>query len=194
MIKTKKERTQEEILEAAKYIVHANGHEAVTVRSLAKVTGYSYTNLYYYFKDLNSLLWILRLEIIEDMVEELTAKSFHKEDPIDEILEAFFSYTDYFFRNPNVFRFFYFYPFIQPEGDDSFQKLDKRFQTLWQDSFIRLTQEGIIDFKDIEIVAKTVIFSLQGMIMLSFSSNGEMNEDNIKNELSKLINYLLLRR
>ncbi|HOI84753.1 MAG TPA: TetR/AcrR family transcriptional regulator [Acholeplasmataceae bacterium] len=190
MKQTKKERTQKEIIEAAKDIIHDKGHEAVTVRYLAEVTGYSYTNLYYYFKDVNAFLWTLRLDMIEDMITELTSISFKKDDPVEEILGAFFCYTDYFFKHPNVFRFFYFYPFVQPEGDDSYQKLEQRFHSMWQTSFIRLIQEGIIQTEDIEVVAKTIIYALQGMIMLSFSSNGATQKEDIKDELIKLVNYL----
>ncbi len=190
MKQTKKKRTQKEIIEAAKDIIHDKGHEAVTVRYLAEVTGYSYTNLYYYFKDVNALLWTLRLDMIEDMITELTSISFKKDDPVEEILGAFFCYTDYFFKHPNVFRFFYFYPFVQPEGDDSYQKLEQRFHSMWQTSFIRLIQEGIIQTEDIEVVAKTIIYALQGMIMLSFSSNGATQKEDIKDELIKLVNYL----
>ena len=190
MKQTKKERTQKEIIEAAKDIIHDKGHEAVTVRYLAEVTGYSYTNLYYYFKDVNALLWTLRLDMIEDMITELTSISFKKDDPVEEILGAFFCYTDYFFKHPNVFRFFYFYPFVQPEGDDSYQKLEQKFQGMWQTSFIRLIQEGIVQTEDIEVVAKTIIYALQGMIMLSFSSNGATQKEDIKDELIKLVNYL----
>lgn len=190
MKQTKKERTQKEIIDAAKGIIHDKGHVAVTVRCLAEVTGYSHTNLYYYFKDLNALLWALRFEMIEDMITELTSISFKKDDPVEEILEAFFCYTDYFFKHPNVFRFFYFYPFVQPEGDDSYQKLEQRFHSMWQTSFIRLIQEGIIQNEDIEVVARTIIYALQGMIMLSFSSNGSTQKEDIKDELIKLVNYL----
>jgi AcrR family transcriptional regulator len=190
MKQTKKERTQKEIIETAKDIIHDKGHEAVTVRYLAEVTGYSYTNLYYYFKDVNALLWTLRLDMIEDMITELTSIPFMKEDPVEEILDAFFCYTDYFFKHPNVFRFFYFYPFVQPEGDNSYQKLEQRFHSMWQTSFIRLIQENIIQTEDIEVVAKTIIYALQGMIMLSFSSNGDTKKEDIKDELVQLVNYL----
>jgi AcrR family transcriptional regulator len=190
MKQTKKERTQKEIIEAAKEIIRKKGHEAVTVRYLAETTGYSYTNLYYYFKDLNALLWALRLDMIEDMITELIAVSLTNEDPIEEILSTFFSYTDYFFTHPNTFRFFYFYPFVQPEGDDSYQKLEQRFHGIWQTSFFRLIQEDIIKTEDIEVVAKTIIYALQGMIMLSFSSNGATKKEDIKDELVKLVNYL----
>lgn len=190
MNQTKKERTQKEIIQAAKKIVHDKGYEAVTVRHLAEVTGYSHTNLYYYFKDLNSLLWELRLVMIEDMISELASVSFAKDDPVEEILDALFCYTDYFFSHPNIFRFFYFYSFVPPEGDDSFQKLEKRFNGMWQTSFSRLLQEGVIQADAIEVAAKTIIYALQGMIMLSFSSNGLTKQEDIKEELVKLVNYL----
>lgn len=187
---TKKERTQKDIINAAKVIIHEKGHEAITVRYLAELTGYSHTNLYYYFKDLSALLWTLRFDMIDDMISELSSVPYKKNDPVEEILEAFFCYTDYFFANPNVFRFFYFYPFVRPEGDDSDQKLEKRFQGIWQESFGRLIQEGIIQAEDIEVVAKTIIYALQGMIMLSFSSNGSAQKEDVKEELKKLVNYL----
>lgn len=191
MTSTKRERTQKEIIAAAKNIIHDKGHEAVTVRSLAEVTGYSYTNLYYYFKDINALLWAIRLSMIENMITELTESYIKKEDPVQEILGAFISYSDYFFKHPNVFRFFYFYPFVQPEGDDSYQKLEQQFHGIWQTSFFRLIQEGILQALDLEVVAKTIIYALQGMIMLSFSSNGSSKKEDIEEELVKLVHYLL---
>ena len=187
---TKRERTQKEIIEAAKGIVHEKGHEAVTVRYLAEVTGYSYTNLYYYFKDISVFLWTLRLEMIEDMITELTSVSITKDDPIEEILGAFYSYTDYFFKHPNIFRFFYFYPFVQLVGDNSYQKLEERFNGMWHSSFFRFIQEGVLQPEDVEIVAKTMIYTLQGMIMLSFSSNGTIRQEDIKAELIKILHYL----
>lgn len=190
MKQTKKERTQKEIIKAAKDIIHDKGYEAVTVRYLAKLTGYSYTNLYYYFKDVSALLWTLRLDMIEDMITELASISIKNDDPVEEILSFFFCYTDYFFKHSNVFRFFYFYPFVQPEEDDNYQKLEQQFQNMWPTFFIRLTKEGIIQIEDIEVVAKTIIYALQGMIMLSFSSNGATKKEDIKDELTKLVNYL----
>lgn len=191
MKQTKKQRTQKEIIEAAKSIIHEKGHEAITVRYLAEVTGYSYTNLYYYFKDVNALLWTLRLDMIEDMIAELTSIPIKKEDPVEEVLEALLCYVDYFFNNPTIFRFFYFYPFIKPEGDESYQKLEQHFQGIWQESFSRLIHEGLIEPEDVQIVAKTIIYALQGMIMLSFSSNGSTQQENIKDEILKLLNYLI---
>lgn len=190
---SKKERTQKEIMEAAKEIILEKGYEAVTVRCLAEATGYSHTNLYYYFKDLNALLWSLRFDMIEDMIAELSAVPTAKEDPVDEILAAFFGYADYYFRHPNVFRFFYFYPFVQPDGDERYQKLEQRFQGIWKTSFSRLTGKGIIDIDDIEVAAKTIIYSLHGMIMLNLSANGTPTQEDFEAELSKMVHNLFKR-
>lgn len=186
----KKERTQREILEAAKGIIHEKGHEAVTVRYLAEVTGNSYTNLYYYFKDLNALLWALRLEMVEDMIGQLTSAFEPKADPVEEIIGAFSLYSDYFFNHPNVFRFFYFYPFTQPAGDTGYEVLEQKFQGMWQTSFIRLVQERIIRSEDIEVIAKTLIYAMQGMIMLSLSANGSSTKEGVKQELEIIANNL----
>src|SRR5690554_318499 len=138
MKSTKKEQIQKELLAAGKELILNNGHEGVTVRSLAEATGYSHTNLYYYFKDLQTFFWKLRLDLIEDMIAELSSVPIKKnEDPVEEILQIFYLYMDYFFHHPNVFRFFYFYPFVSPADPAEDQNLELRFHELWQTSFAR---------------------------------------------------------
>ncbi len=187
----KKERTQQEILRAAKQVVHELGHEAITARRLADETGYAHTSLYYYFKDLNSLLWTLRLEMIEDMIAALDPGAEKKEDPVEELLAAFWCYADYFFDHPNVFRFFYFYPYAQPEENDRYREMEIRFQGMWATSFAGLVREKILRADDVDVVAKTIIYTLQGMLMLHFSANGSLDRKTVKYELDKIIRRLL---
>ena len=188
---TKKERTYQEIIQAAKVIVRDEGHNAVTVRRLAEKTGLAYTSLYYYFKDLNALLWTLRLDMIEDMIADLSAADLQHEDPVAELLAALFSYVDYFFQHPTIFRFFYFCHFDQPEGDDRYEKLQARFGGIWQASLARLVQAQIIPAHDLDSLARTIIYALQGMMTLSFSANGLMSSEAVQSELARLVQYLL---
>lgn len=187
---TKKERTQKDIIQSAKKIIHNLGYESLTVRRLANETGFSYPNLYYYFKDLDTLCWELRLVMIEDMINELSSSDSTKKNPVDELVETLNIYISYYFENPNVFRFFYFNTFTQPEGDDSYKNLQEKFNKMWLSSFNRLIQENILNIEDMEVVVKIIINSLHGMITLSFSSNGSMSKEDIESELQKIIHHL----
>jgi len=191
MKEKRKDRTISEILDAAKGIVHQDGHEAVTVRHLAERTGYTHTNLYYYFKDLESFLWSLRMAMIEDMIDELQSAPQRENDPVDDVIMAFFRYTNYFIDHPNVFRFFYFHSFIQPEHDDRFQALEQRLQGTWQTTFHRLIQLGVVRAEDLDTVARTIIYAVQGMLLLRLSSNGPEKQQDINQELTGMIRFTL---
>lgn len=186
----KKERTRQEIIQAAKGIVLEHGYEAVTVRRLAEVTGYTHTNLYYYFKDLDSLLWALRMDMIEEMIVELTSGHPAGDDPVDEILDAFSRYAAYYYQHPGVFRFFYFRAFVQPGEDDGSDNLDGRFSQIWQASFGRLIEAGIIRTEDLDTIARSIIYALHGLLMFSFSANGMSDPDSVRNELAKMVRLL----
>lgn len=188
---TKKEKVKKEIIQYAKKVVMESGFEKLTVRGLAKETGFSFTNIYYYFENLDTLFWDLRLEMIEDMIKELTFISSSEENSINELINVLSDYVSYYFKRPNIFRFFYFKNFVKPTEDNSFDKIEVKFSEMWQTLFSRLIQEGIVSYENIEIMSKTIIYSLHGMIMLSFSSNGSMNQEDINNELKKIVRNLL---
>ena len=187
---TKKDRTRREIMEVAKNIIREKGHDALTVRYLAQITGYSYTNLYYYFRDLPAFLWALRLDMIEDMIGELSVDP--ETVPDEEFFHSLCVYTEYFFQHPNIFRFFYFYPFAPPEGDESQQGLEKRFRSIWQDAFAGLLREGILQPNEIEAASKTIIYALQGFILLHISAGGPVEGD-WREELQQIINQIIKR-
>jgi AcrR family transcriptional regulator len=194
----KKQQTRQLFIDAAKQIVLSDGHAAITVRRVADITGYTYPILYHYFKDLNALYWDLRLNMIEDMIKALTEvpvqtiESINSpiDDPLKEILQSFLTYCDYFFDHPNVFRFFYFHDFIKPEGNEDYAHLEQRFAEMWQGTFSRLIAANYMKSEDVAIVAKTLIYAIQGMIMLSLSSNGSLTQEEIHVELEMLVQYL----
>ena len=194
----KKQQARQLFIDAAKQIVLSDGHDAITVRRVADLTGYTYPILYHYFKDLNALYWDLRLNMIEDMIIALTeapvqtkkAINSAVDDPIKDILQNFMIYCDYFFDHPNVFRFFYFHDFVKPEGNEDYAHLEQRFAAMWQGTFSKLISTNHLSAEEVAIVAKTLIYSIQGMIMLSLSSNGSLTQKEIHVELEMLVKYL----
>lgn len=192
-IKTsRRERIREEIVAAARGIILSQGHEAVTVRSLAAATGYTHTNLYYYFRDLESLLGEVRLQMISAMIEELNQPADTiAADPAEALLEALWRYVDYFLIHPTVFRFFYFTNQAQAFAQDQSADLDVRFRGIWQDAFARLIAMGIVDADEIELLARTLIYALQGMILLNLSASGQPQTEVLKAELKQTLGWLL---
>ncbi|MFA9378771.1 MAG: TetR/AcrR family transcriptional regulator [Lachnotalea sp.] len=124
----KKSSTINLLMSVAKEIIKKEGYEAVTVRRVASMTQYSYPLLYHYFKDLKSFLWLVRIEMIEDMITDLPYIRDNTKNPIEEVKDMFNQYMKYFFKNPTIFKFFYYYPFIKPSEHTDYDELEKKLR------------------------------------------------------------------
>lgn len=187
----KRDRIREEILAAARGIILTQGHEAVTVRSLAAATGYTHTNLYYYFRDLESMLGEVRLQMIEAMIRELSPAENPGADPTEAMLDSLWRYVEYFLSHPTVFRFFYFSPQGQAFTREQQTDLEARFQGIWQDAFARLIEAGIVAPDEMEILARTLIYALQGMILLNLAAGAPPRTQALREELRQMLEWLL---
>jgi len=118
-------------------------------------------------------------DMIEDMIGELSAVPIAAHDPADEILSAFSSYAGYYFKHPNVFRFFIFILLFSRMEMSVIKSWNSGFKE-YGDLLLQIGREGIIDVNEIEVVAKTIIYALQGMIMLNLSSNGTASQEDIQ--------------
>lgn len=191
MQEVRRDRTRKEILAAAAEIIKNEGYEKITVRHLGQLTGLSHTVFYHYFKNLNGLLAALRLEMIEDMVSLLGSETKKTDDQIEMLIRVFNDYANYYIRNPNVFRFFYFYPFSDLQKDMESSALEVRFQAMWQESFAGLVKDGIVAEEDVFTVAKTIIYAISGMLLLAFTSSAATTKPDIEKEIRQIILFLL---
>jgi AcrR family transcriptional regulator len=187
----KQGRTKKEILKAAQIIIQNEGYEKITVRHLAEVTGYSHTIFYHYFKNLHGLLWTLRLEMIDGMIDELGKAPLESGDSVDDIVFVFTEYANYFMTNPNIFRFFYFYPFSDPNESMLSSEIENRFQSMWQESFACLISEGVISQDQLFVVAKSIIYAISGLLLLNLSTAGLATRIDIEREIEGIIKFLL---
>jgi len=191
MKEVRRDRTRKEILAAAADIIKNEGYEKITVRHLGQLTGLSHTVFYHYFKNLNGLLAALRLEMIEDMVSLLGSETKKTDDQIEMLISVFNDYANYYIKNPNVFRFFYFYPFSDLQKDMESSALEVRFQAMWQESFAGLVKEGVVLEEDVFTVAKTIIYAISGMLLLAFTSSAAAAKPDIEKEIRQTIQFLL---
>ncbi len=190
--KRKRDRTKMYFLEAAKDMIASQGVESVSVRNIADAAGYSYPTLYNYFHDLNELLWetkgLMILELVEIMQQEIR----YPLKDMEEVKGAFKAYIQYYLDHPNVFKFFYQYPLQRPEGKRDDAPAEPDFGAMWNEGFQAFVHSGRLEHKDIEAAAKTIIYAIHGMLMLSFSNNGDLNEAaNLYRDLNQIVDFIL---
>ncbi len=187
----KRERIKMYFIEAAKEIIINEGYASVSVRKVADMAGYSYATIYNYFADLNELMWEVKEVMVEELVEALQKKMQRTTYDIEEVKKGIRIYTEYYFKNPNVFEFFYFCPLSKPDNKTADKKEVPDFDAIWKETFKGLVLEGRLREQDIEVVAKTFIYAIHGLIMLSFSNNGDLTEKKVYEELDKIVDFIL---
>ena len=187
----KKQRIRTYFLEAAGEIILKEGVESVTVRKVADIAGYSYATIYNYFTDLNQLLWEVKKLMINDIVEALYKKMAGTAKDVDGIKKSFKMYVEYFLENPNVFKFFYFHHLGKPAEETGENEEDPDFDAMWKETFKELVISGKIRAEDIEVLARTLIYAVHGLITLYFSEDVDYKGEDVYCELDKVIEYIL---
>jgi len=190
----KKQRIKQYFLEAAREIIVKEGVENVTVRKVADLAGYSYATIYNYFPDLNALLWDVKKLMIGDLLEYMQKNIPPAVKDTKGIKSLFETYIGYHFRNPHVFAFFYFHRLARPESGVEGTEAGPDFRTMWGETFKCFVTEGILEEKDIEVMAKIFIYAIHGMIALCLSNNGDLTEERVYDELESMVDYLLRKR
>lgn len=187
----KRQRIKGYFLEAAKEIIINEGVENVSVRKVADIAGYSYATIYNYFRDVNELLWEVKGVMINDLIEVIQKKMQKAVYDTAGIKSLFRAYTAYYFENPNVFKFFYLHSINRPNAgtDDGVAEAD--FGAMWTETFKGFVLDGKLQERDIEVVAKIFIYTMHGLLTLSFSNNGDLTEENVYKDLDKIVDYLL---
>ncbi len=190
--KRKRIRTKMYFIEAAKDMIESQGVESVSVRNIAESAGYSYPTLYNYFHDLSELLWETKGFMILDLVEIMRQKTSYPMKDMEEVKGGFKAYIQYYLDHPNVFKFFYQYPLQKPEGKPEDEPAEPDYGSMWNEAFQGFVRSGRLQEKDIEAAAKTLIYAIHGMLMLSFSNNGDLSDaENLYRDLELMIDFML---
>lgn len=181
------QRVRTYFVQAAKEIIQNEGVENISVRKVADLAGYSYTTIYNYFTDINELLQEVKAEMIRDVIIHTQGKLPEKIYELDDIKKSNRAYAEYYFERPHVFRFFYSYR-LNPTSTAPAESPD--FEKLWQETYRGFVLSGAIKETDVEVISKTIIYALHGLLALYFSDNGMTKEIFFK-DLDKMIDHLL---
>ncbi len=82
----------------------------------------------------------------------------------------------------------------KPDNKTADKKEVPDFDAIWKETFKGLILEGKMLEKDIEVVAKTFIYAIHGLIMLCFSSNGDLTEEKVYEELDEIVDYIMKKQ
>lgn len=183
----KSQRVKSYFIQAAKQIIIDEGVENISVRKVAENSGYTFASIYNYFKDVNELLHDVKTEMIFDVANYLKNKMPEKIVDINSIKKIHHIYIDYYIERPHVFRFFYS---CKLDSEKAKPYDMPNFENDWRTFYYGLVLNGTIKENDVPIVAKTIIYSMHGILALYFSDNGLATED-IYMEVDQIIDYLL---
>lgn len=190
----KRQRIKLHFLEAAKEIIIKDGVENVSVRKVADMAGYSYATIYNYFKDLNELFWDVRSLIIKDITEYMYNKIKEPIYDLEGIKKLFKFYISYYFENPNVFKFFYFHQLSKRDEVAEGAETKPNFEEIWNETLKGFVVDGTLKETDVEVISKIFIYTMHGMIAISFSDNDGLTEETVYQDLDRIIDYLMLNK
>ena len=97
------QRMRRYFIESAKDLIRGEGIQAVNVRVVAELAGYSYATMYKYFKDVQSLIFACVEDFILEIGEFINKKRYNKLDDVESIKAKSIEYSNYFVQYPGIF-------------------------------------------------------------------------------------------
>jgi len=187
--KRKNEQVKDGFVQATKEIILREGVAAVSVRKIAQATGYSYATIYHYFADINALLLAVKERMVEDITVHLSSTNTEPFRTVADLKRGNRDYAQYYLDRPNVYHFFYTYQFENEPAPE----YDLHFQERWLFAYHLFVEQGLLRQEDVITAAKTVIYALQGLLALYFSSNG-LTRESFFQDLDDMEDYLFQNR
>lgn len=184
----KNQRVKGYFLEASKQIISSEGVENISARKVAEIAGYSYATIYNYFKDIDELLSETKALMVSDVVRHMRDEMRFAPQSIEDVKRLLIIYIRYHLDNPHIFRFFYFYRLSDNKG----YKEQYDFSSHWIETFHFLVEQKSLKEYEVESCAKTLIYSVHGLLALFLSGNG-LTEEIMFADLDRIIDFVLKR-
>ena len=102
-----KESLRQEILDAAREILLAEGYAKLSMRSIAKRIEYSPTTIYLYFKNKDEILFHLCEEALERQFEVMNAAAGNESSPLLRLRATLRAYIDFGLSEPDRYQITY---------------------------------------------------------------------------------------
>lgn len=125
--KTRREQqkadTRSDLIRAAHKLVQKDGYDGLTIRNLAKATGYAPMSVYSYFADKQEILTALAQDAFESLAAKLRAN--RPDDPIEALRAMLRDYAAFGLDNPNEYRTIFMTEKVHDHEDEEIERLEK---------------------------------------------------------------------
>ncbi|KXS41065.1 MULTISPECIES: TetR/AcrR family transcriptional regulator [unclassified Candidatus Frackibacter] len=124
----KKMRTLRLFIDATAQIIEQKGIEGVTIREVAKITGYNSATIYNYFDNCNELISFAAMKFISDYVQAIPEYIAEADSPLEKFLAVWQCFCEYCFDDPQLY-----YAIFTADIGDKPENLIKDYYSLFPD-------------------------------------------------------------
>jgi len=111
-------------------IIEESGLEQVTVREVAKISGYNPATIYNYFDNSRQLIFFASLNFMKDYFKGIEKIIEQDQDPLDNYLNLWREFCRYSYQNPKIY-----YSIFGENIDESPKVLIEKYFKLYPDDF-----------------------------------------------------------
>lgn len=165
------------ILEVARHVFATEGYAAVTMRNIARRSGYSPAALYRYFGNHLELVRGIWQDAVDDMRDDAETVFSAHEDPVERVLAVLRSYANFAATEPAAFRSTFLQTGVPGDDAELFQregplpKLNPREGTSYRLLRLAIAQAiaaGRMMQMDVDMAAQTLWGTIHGIVALPF--------------------------
>ena len=95
-------------INATMTIIQEEGIEEVSIRKVAKITGYNSATLYTYFKNLDHLIFLASMKFLKEYIIGLDAYTEKAETPLEESILVWEFFCKCSFKKPEIYKSIFF--------------------------------------------------------------------------------------
>lgn len=174
----KRRRMWTYFIDATEELIKEEGIQQVTIRSVAEKAGYNSATIYNYFSEFSHLLFFASFKFLKPYLTHVTKEMKKQDDPIQKYLIAWECYSEYSFKNPDIFNAVFLMDLGEHVGN-----LLERYYELYPSDLLEIPEELHPLLFDRNISSRGR-FALSGMV-----EAGILNEERAEelNELTNLV-------
>jgi AcrR family transcriptional regulator len=182
------QETREKLVEAATNLFYENGYDATSIRDIGEAIGLSSSNIYYYFKNKEEILYEILVTTSEELYQELSKIEKDGLNPIEKYRKLIRVHINLILRRLHKGSKIWTrdYNRLGNEHFDRFRRKNKRIYEIYKNIINRVNAMGILS----DIDPTVIIYGIMGMTNMfaqSFNEYGRLTSEDLSKEIEKFI-------